>query len=55
MDLDKGISKELGEERKEQVFVGPCELWVSSLFLCKFCHVLLVKKQKGVSNNKNLK
>ncbi len=42
MDLDKGISKELGEE--EQVFVVACELWVSSLFLCKFCYVLLVEK-----------
>jgi hypothetical protein len=39
------VSQRSWEKREEeQVFVVACELWVSSLFLCKFCYVLLVEK-----------
>lgn len=51
----RGSQRSWEKREEEQVFVVACELWVSSLFLYKFCYVLLVEKQKRVSNNKNLK
>jgi len=51
----RGSQRSWEKREEEQVFIVACELWMSSLFLYKFCYVLLVEKQKGVSNNKNLK